>query len=72
MKDGKDGITFEDRDDRLLIIDSAKKEHAGRYFCTASIGEKNDTVEGSLIFEGRQILFRSRVSSNILLHPHMS
>ncbi|XP_028417506.1 fibronectin type III domain-containing protein-like [Dendronephthya gigantea] len=48
---GKGGMKFEDGDARLLVLNSAKREHSGRYFCTASIGNKNDTVEGSLTFE---------------------
>ncbi|XP_028417514.1 contactin-3-like [Dendronephthya gigantea] len=48
---GKDGMRFEDGDARLLVLDFAKREHSGRYFCMASIGNKNDTVEGSLTFE---------------------
>ncbi|CAB4043794.1 contactin-4 isoform X1 [Paramuricea clavata] len=51
VENGVDGITFDDRDPRLLVIKSASKDHAGQYFCTATIGDKNDTVEGSLTFE---------------------
>ena len=52
VEDDKDGITFDDGDARVLVIKRATRDHAGRYFCTATIGDKNDTVEGSLSFEG--------------------
>ncbi|CAB4037101.1 contactin-2 [Paramuricea clavata] len=51
VKNGVDGITFDYGDPRLLVIKSASRNHAGQYFCTATIGDKNDTVEGSLTFE---------------------
>ena len=51
VENGKDGITFDDGDARLLVINSATRNHAGRYFCTATIDDKSDTVEGSLSFE---------------------
>ena len=54
LEDSKDGITFDDGDTRLLVIKLATRNHAGKYFCTATIGDKNHTVEGSLSFEGNQ------------------
>ncbi len=53
VENGKDNIKYEDNDARILVIKPATRDHAGRYFCTATIGDKNDTVEGSLSFEGK-------------------
>ena len=50
--DGEDNIVFVDGDSRILEIMSTKKSHAGKYICTATIGEKSDSVEGELTYQG--------------------
>ena len=53
IENGKDGIFYNSIYARILVIKPAKRNHAGRYFCTATIGNKSDTVEGSLSFQGK-------------------
>jgi predicted transcriptional regulator len=53
VESGKDDMLYDGNDPRILVIKPAKRHHAGRYFCTATIGNKNDTVEGSLSFQGK-------------------
>ena len=50
--DGENNIVFADGDSRILQIKSTKKSHAGKYICTATIGENSDSVEGELTYQG--------------------
>ena len=56
IENNKDGIIFTDQINRVLVIQSANKFHAGRYICTATIGDKSDTVEGYLRYKGATVL----------------
>ena len=69
--DGQDNILFVDGDPRILEIRSTTKSHAGKYICTATIGQKSDSMEWEIIYQGTDypvFLHILLIYSYILIH----
>ena len=66
--DGQDNILFVDGDPRILEIRSTTKSHAGKYICTATIGQKSDSMEWEIIYQGTDYPVFLHIYSYILIH----